>query len=168
MVVEAEVGELLRAKGLTLATAESCTGGLLGNMITDVPGSSDYFLGGTISYSNEAKEDLLGVRHETLMKEGAVSEVTAREMARGVRSLFHSDLALSTTGIAGPGGGTKGRPVGLVYIALAAPDKELCERHIWQGDRLENKRRSAERALQLLKEYLEGGGSQVSGSRFQV
>ncbi|MFQ6117082.1 MAG: CinA family protein [Candidatus Bipolaricaulia bacterium] len=163
-----EIGGLLRAKRLTLATAESCTGGLLGDMITDVPGSSDYFVGGVISYSDEAKERLLGVRRETLMEEGAVSEETAREMARGARDLFHSDLALAITGIAGPGGGTEEKPVGLVYIALAAPGEELCERHVWQGDRGENKRRSAERALELLKEYLEGGGSQVSGSRFQV
>ena len=156
MAVEAEIGELLRAKGLTLAIAESCTGGLLGHLITDVPGSSDYFLGGVISYSDEAKERLLGVRRETLLEEGAVSEETAFEMARGARDLFHSDLALAITGIAGPGGGTADKPVGLVYIALAAPDRELSERHIWSEDRLGNKRRSAERALELLKGYLEG------------
>jgi len=157
--LEAEIGELLRAKRLTLALAESCTGGLLGSLITDVPGSSDYFLGGVISYSDEAKERLLGVRHETLLREGAVSARAALEMARGARDLFHSDLALAITGIAGPGGGSEEKPVVLVYIALAAPDKELCERHSWQGDRLENKRRSAERALELLKEYLEGGAT---------
>jgi PncC family amidohydrolase len=167
MELAAEIGELLRAKRLTLATAESCTGGLLGHLITNVPGSSDYFLGGVISYSNEAKERLLGVCRETLEERGAVSEETAREMARGVKDLFHSDLALATTGIAGPGGGTEEKPVGLVYIALAAQDRELCERHRWQGDRLENKRHSAERALALLKEYLKGG-SPAPGSRFQV
>lgn len=157
MRLEEEIGELLRAKHLTLATAESCTGGLLGHLITNVPGSSDYFLGGVITYSNGAKENLLGVQHETLEEHGAVSEQVAQEMARGAKNLFHSDLSLATTGIAGPGSGTKGKPVGLVYIALAAPNKELCERHIWQGDRLENKRHSAERTLELLKEYLEGG-----------
>ncbi len=146
----------MRAKGLSLATAESCTGGLLGHRITDVPGSSDYFLGGAISYSDGAKEQLLGVQPGTLREQGAVSEATAREMARGVKDLLHSDLALSITGIAGPGGGTRDKPVGLVYIALAAPDKQLCQRHIWSGDRGENKRRSAEQALQILKEYLEG------------
>ncbi|MCR4403934.1 MAG: CinA family protein [Candidatus Acetothermia bacterium] len=154
MGLEERVGELLRARGLTLAVAESCTGGLLGHSLTNLPGSSDYFLGGVIAYSNRAKERLLGVRRETLESEGAVSELTAREMARGARRLFGSDLALATTGIAGPGGGTPEKPVGLVYVALAAPDKELCVRHIWQGDRLENKRRSAERALELLVEYL--------------
>jgi len=169
MGLEAEIGELLRAKGLTLATAESCTGGLLGHLITNVSGSSDYFLGGVITYSDEAKERLLGVAHETLAKHGAVSETTALEMARGAKNLFGADLALATTGIAGPGGGTEEKPVGLVYIALATPDGELCERHIWPEDRLGNKRSSAERALALLKEYLEGGSqvpdSQVPSSR---
>jgi PncC family amidohydrolase len=159
MGLEADIGELLRAKRLTLAIAESCTGGLLGHLITNVPGSSDYFRGGVITYSDEAKERLLRVAHETLAKHGAVSEATALEMARGARDLFRSDLALAITGIAGPGGGTEEKPVGLVYIALAAPDRELCERHVWQGDRGENKRRSAERALELLKGYLEGGAT---------
>lgn len=154
MGLEEGIGELLRVQHLTLAVAESCTGGLLGHMLTNLPGSSDYFLGGVIAYSNRVKEQLLGVRREALLREGAVSEVTALEMARGARRLFGSDLALSTTGIAGPGGGTEGKPVGLVYIALVAPDRELCERRIWKGDRLQNKRRSAERALELLKEYL--------------
>ncbi len=154
MGLEEKVGALLRARGLTLATAESCTGGLLGHMITNVPGSSDYFLGGVVAYSNAAKERLLGVRAETLAKEGAVSAAVALEMARGARRLFDSDLALATTGIAGPGGGTEEKPVGLVYIALVAPTRELCERHIWQGERVENKRRTAERALKLLLEHL--------------
>lgn len=158
MSLEAEVGELLRAKGLTLAVAESCTGGLLGHLITNVPGSSDYFLGGVVAYSDQAKERLLGVRRETLQQEGAVSEATAREMARGVRERFNSDLALAITGIAGPGGGTPEKPVGLVYIALAAADSERVERHLWGGDRLQNKLRSARRALELLREHLEAAG----------
>jgi PncC family amidohydrolase len=156
MGLEEEIGQLLRAGGLTLSTAESCTGGLLGHRITDVPGSSDYFLGGVISYSDEAKRTLLGVDQGTLLEQGAVSEAAAREMARGVKGLFHSDLALSITGIAGPSGGTREKPVGLVYIALATPDEELCRRYIWPGDRVENKRRSAEQAMQILKEYMEG------------
>lgn len=156
MSLEEGIGELLRAGELTLSTAESCTGGLLGHRITDAPGSSDYFLGGVISYSDEAKRTLLQVCQETLLEQGAVSEAAAREMARGVKDLFHSDLALSITGIAGPGGGTREKPVGLVYIALSAPDEELCQRHIWSGDRAENKRRSAEQAMQILKEYMEG------------
>jgi len=154
MGLEASIGELLRVKGLTLAAAESCTGGLLGHLITNVPGSSDYFIGGVITYSDEAKERLLGVAPAILAEQGAVSAEVAREMARGAKNLFHSDLALAITGIAGPGGGTEEKPVGLVYIALAAPDRELCERHIWRGGRAENKRRSAERALELLREYL--------------
>ncbi|MGQ9477425.1 MAG: CinA family protein [Candidatus Bipolaricaulia bacterium] len=154
MGLEEEIGALLRERGLTLATAESCTGGLLGHMITNVPGSSDYFLGGVVAYSNAAKERLLGVRAETLAKEGAVSEAVALEMARGARRLFGADLALATTGIAGPGGGTEEKPVGLIYIALVTPDRELCERHIWSSDREGNKRRSAERALELLLGYL--------------
>ncbi|HIC95976.1 TPA: CinA family protein [Candidatus Bipolaricaulota bacterium] len=153
--LEERVGELLRTRGLTLAVAESCTGGLLSHLITNVPGSSAYFLGGVVAYSNAAKERLLGVRRETL-EEGAVSAAAAKEMARGARALFGTDLALATTGIAGPGGGTADKPVGLVYIALAAQDRELCERRIWRSGRMENKLRSAERALEMLKEYLEG------------
>jgi nicotinamide-nucleotide amidase len=160
MALEEEVGTLLLAQGLTLATAESCTGGLVAHRLTNVPGSSAYYLGGVVSYANSAKEDLLGVRHDTLLAHGAVSEETAREMARGARRLLHADLALSITGIAGPTGGTPGKPVGLVYIALSAPDAELCRRHGWSGDRLANKEQSAETALRLLLDYLqhrEGG-----------
>ena len=157
MSLEAEIGELLRRRGLTLAVAESCTGGLLGHLITNVPGSSDYFLGGVVAYSDQAKERLLGVRRETLQREGAVSEATAREMARGVRERFNSDLALAVTGIAGPGGGTPEKPVGLVCIALATADSERVERQVWEGDRLQNKLQSARRALELLREHLEGG-----------
>ncbi len=156
--LEAEIGELLRARGLTLAVAESCTGGLLGHLITNVPGSSDYFLGGVVTYSDRAKEKLLGVRRESLAEQGAVSEQVAREMARGARALFGADVALAITGIAGPGGATPGKPVGLVYIALAAADHEACERRLWEGgDRLRNKLHSARRALELLREYLEQG-----------
>jgi PncC family amidohydrolase len=154
MSLEERVGELLRVQHLTLAIAESCTGGLLGHLITNVPGSSDYFLGGVVAYSNVVKERLLRVQRKTLVEEGSVSEAVALEMARGVRSLFGSALSLSITGIAGPGGGTAERPVGLVYITLAAADSEICEQHIWSGDREENKRRSAERAIELLWEYL--------------
>ncbi len=152
--LEAEIGSLLHAGGLTLAVAESCTGGLLGHRITEVPGSSDYFLGGIISYSNEAKENLLGVQHETLLRHGAVSEETAREMAQGARQALGSDLALSVTGIAGPGGGTSEKPVGLAYIALAHAGGEIVERHVWPGDRSHNKIHSAEAALTLLRSYL--------------
>ncbi|MCZ7570116.1 MAG: nicotinamide-nucleotide amidohydrolase family protein [Ardenticatenaceae bacterium] len=149
------VGHLLSERGLTLAVAESCTGGLLGDLITDVAGSSGYFLGGIISYSNEAKEQFLGVGHETLVANGAVSPETAAEMAQGVRRAFDADIGVSITGIAGPGGGTAEKPVGLVYIGLADHDDVLVRRFDWNGTRAENKQQSAEAALALLREHLE-------------
>jgi PncC family amidohydrolase len=161
--LEKEIGKLLRERGLTLAVAESCTGGLLGHRVTEVAGSSDYFLGGIISYSNEAKERLLGVRHETLLAHGAVSEETAREMAEGARRALDSDLALSITGIAGPGGGTDEKPVGLTYIALAHADGAVVERHVWPGDRSANKTHSAAAALRLLRSFLSGNGGDGGG-----
>lgn len=149
------VGQLLLERGLTLVVAESCTGGLLGHLITDVAGSSTYFLGGVISYSNEAKERFASVRHETLVAQGAVSAETAAEMAQGVRAAFAADLGVSITGIAGPGGGTAEKPVGLVYIGLADQDGVQVRRFVWDGTRAENKQRSAEAALTLLHEHLE-------------
>ena len=148
------VGEILKARHLTLSVAESCTGGLLGDMITDIPGSSDYFVGGVVAYSYEAKELLLNVRHETLFEFGAVSRETALEMARGARRAFRVDLALSITGIAGPGGGMPGKPVGLVYIALVGQGGERCERYVWDSDRRGNKQLSALAALRMLQELL--------------
>ncbi len=117
--MEETVGGLLRERGLTLAVAESCTGGLIGHRITEVPGSSEYFLMGVVSYSNDAKERLLGVRPETLRDHGAVSTRAAEEMAEGIRRLSGADLGLSTTGIAGPGGGSPDKPVGTVCVGLA-------------------------------------------------
>jgi PncC family amidohydrolase len=152
--LEEQVGELLSRRGWTLAVAESCTGGLLGHLITNVSGSSDYFEGGVISYSNEVKERLLGVPHETLVEHGAVSKETALAMAQGARRLLGVDVALSVTGIAGPTGGTAEKPVGLVYIGLAAEGTELWEKHVWQGGRVENKALSAEAALEMLLRYL--------------
>ncbi|HEM61547.1 MAG TPA: CinA family protein [Chloroflexi bacterium] len=154
--LDEQIAEILTQRGLTLAVAESCTGGLLGHRITSVSGSSAYFQGGVISYSNEAKERLLGVPLQTLVEHGAVSEETALAMARGARRLLATDLALSITGIAGPSGGTPEKPVGLTYIALAAEDAEVVEKHIWQGDRSQNKELSAEAALKLLLDYLQG------------
>jgi PncC family amidohydrolase len=151
---EEEVGDLLSQRGLTLAVAESCTGGLLGHRITNVSGSSAYFEGGVLSYSNEAKEQILGVPRETLVGHGAVSGETALAMARGARRLFGTDIAVSLTGIAGPTGGTPEKPVGLLYIALAAEDAELLEEHVWSGDRASNKEQSAQAALELLLKYL--------------
>ncbi|HIP99315.1 TPA: nicotinamide-nucleotide amidohydrolase family protein, partial [Candidatus Bipolaricaulota bacterium] len=121
---EVEVGERLRKLGKTLAVAESCSGGLLAMRITEVPGASDYFLGGIVSYANAAKERLLAVPGEVLAERGAVSPECARAMALGVKRAFGADYALAITGIAGPGGGTPEKPVGLVYIAVAGPEGE--------------------------------------------
>ena len=154
MTVEEEIGTLLFRQDLTLVTAESCTGGLVAHRITNVSGSSSYYLGGFVAYANEMKEQLLGVQLPTLLAYGAVSEEAAREMARGARQRVGADVAISVTGIAGPTGGTPEKPVGLVYIALSAADAELCQRYVWQGDRLANKEQSAEAALQLIRTYL--------------
>jgi PncC family amidohydrolase len=145
-----------------LAVAESCTGGLVSHRITDVPGSSAYYQGSVTSYSNEVKERVLHVKRDTLERYGAVSEQAAREMAQGVRDVLHADVGLAVTGVAGPDGGTPEKPVGLVYIALAAPDGVWVERHGWGNDRgdpldrWENKALSAEAVLNLLRRYLEG------------
>jgi PncC family amidohydrolase len=153
--LEAIVGKMLMEKKLTLALAESCTGGLIGHRVTDVPGSSTYFIGGIVAYSYEAKEKLLGVHHDTLYDHGAVSVETAQEMAHGVRRVLGTDIGISVTGIAGPGGGLPGKPVGLVYICLSARDFERTEKFVWHKDRAGNKLDSADAALQMLKEYLE-------------
>jgi len=154
--LEEVIGEILRERKLTIATAESCTGGLLSHRITNVPGSSKYFLGGVVAYSYDAKEHILHVRHNTLYGFGAVSKETAIEMARGVRHLFDSDIGIGITGIAGPGGGTPEKPVGLVYISLSVPGHTWYREHRWKGSRLENKEQSAEAALQMVLDYLEG------------
>jgi PncC family amidohydrolase len=152
--LEVQLGTLLKARGETLCTAESCTGGLIASRITDISGSSAYLLGGAVTYSNEAKMSLLKVRHGTIMAYGAVSEATAGEMAQGARELFGADYALSVTGIAGPGGATDEKPVGLTYIGMATPDDVVVRRYVWKGDRLENKRQSADAALTLLINHL--------------
>lgn len=149
------VGQMLAAAGLTVGLAESCTGGLISSRMTDVAGSSAYVIGGVVTYSYEAKALLLGVQAETLLDFGAVSEETALEMARGARRVFEADIGLAVTGIAGPGGGMPGKPVGLVYVALAAADGECCRRHVWDSDRIGNKTRSADAALRLILDYLE-------------
>jgi PncC family amidohydrolase len=153
---EVIVGRLLEQRQMTLAVAESCTGGLVSHRITNVPGSSAYYRGSVTAYSNEVKEVVLSVQHHTLIQYGAVSEQTALEMARGVRDLLRADVGLAVTGIAGPGGGTPEKPVGLVYVGLAAPDGEWVERCMWDGNRIENKAYSAEAVLDLLHSYLRG------------
>jgi len=152
--LEVIVGHLLLKHKLTLALAESCTGGLVGHRITDVPGSSAYLMGGIVAYSYDAKELLLGVRHNTLYDHGAVSAETAIEMARGARRALGSDIGISVTGIAGPGGGLPGKPVGSVYICLSARDFERVEKFVWDKDRSGNKWASSEAALQMLRDYL--------------
>lgn len=154
--LEELVGELLQEKHMTVVAAESCTGGLILHRLTNVPGSSAYVLGGIVTYSNEAKVKFVNVQEDTLIRYGAVSEQTALEMARGVRTAFGADIALSVTGIAGPGGSTDQKPVGLTYIALSAikPPAEYVFKHIWNHDREGNKAASAEAALTMLHDYL--------------
>ncbi len=148
---------MLRERGLTLAVAESCTGGLLGMRITEVPGASDYFRGGVIAYSNAVKERVLGVSRAVLETKGAVSAECAQAMAEGVRRLLQADLALAITGIAGPTGGTPEKPVGLVYVALAHAEGVVVERHEFHGSRQGVRWSAAEAALALLQRFLEGG-----------
>ncbi|NPB04812.1 MAG: CinA family protein [Aquificae bacterium] len=154
--LEKVVGDLLREKGFTVATAESCTGGLLASTLVSVPGSSDYFKGSVVAYSNEVKEKVLGVSPETLKLHGAVSAQTAREMAEGVRRLLGTDFGLSTTGIAGPGGGTPQKPVGLTYMALSAPDDILVFREVFPYDRNQNRLSAVYYLLFELYKYLKG------------
>jgi PncC family amidohydrolase len=152
--IEVLVGEALRTKGWTLALAESCTGGLIGHLVTQVPGSSDYFLGGVVAYAYDAKERLLGVHHQTLYEHGAVSRQTALEMAHGARMALGADVGLAVTGIAGPSGGLPGKPVGLTWIAISTRRTQLAEEHVWPGDRTAVKEHSARAALGALLDVL--------------
>lgn len=154
--IEKTIGSLLRRHKLWLAVAESCTGGLIGDRITNVPGSSDYFLGGVIAYANQVKLQQLGVSPATLEKHGAVSRETVIEMAQGVRQQLGADIGLSVSGIAGPGGGTAAKPVGLVWVGLSATGYEAAWSYLWQGNRTQIKAQAAEQALRLLHEYLQG------------
>lgn len=155
--LERAVGDILQARGWSLATAESCTGGLIGHRITQVPGSSAYFLGGVVSYADEVKRDLLGVRSDTLARDGAVSRATALEMARGVRQRLAADVGISVTGIAGPSGGSPEKPVGLTWIAIVTPRVERAQRFVFGGDRHANKEQGADAALKMLVEELSDG-----------
>jgi nicotinamide-nucleotide amidase len=152
----ASVGSLLRERGQTLALAESCTGGMIAKLVTDIPGSSDYFLGGVVSYGNAAKSELLGVREETLAAHGAVSEEAAREMARGALERFGSGLALAVTGIAGPDGGTPEKPVGTVHFALASRNlPEIAKKREFIGDRAAVRIAASFFGLELVRRSLE-------------
>jgi nicotinamide-nucleotide amidase len=152
--LEEIVGRSLKQQSRTLATAESCTGGLLGHRITNVSGSSAYFLGGIQAYSNRLKSELLEVSEDLIMHYGAVSSQVAEAMANGARQKIGADVALSVTGIAGPGGGTPEKPVGLVYIALAAADGTVVEKNIFPGNRETIKIRATQKALDMLRRYL--------------
>jgi len=151
----AEGGRLLTRQKLTLALAESCTGGLIAHRVSMVPGCSAYFLGGVVSYADSAKQALLGVAAEVLEREGAVSESVAAQMALGVRSRLGADIGISVTGIAGPDGGTPQKPVGLVFMGFANPRGEVTvQRYEFRGNRLDIKEQSCRAALEWLLAYL--------------
>lgn len=152
---EALIGRILRERGLKLATAESCTGGLIGSRITDVPGSSEYFVGGIVAYAYETKVALLRVSWETLNEHGAVSRETVLEMARGARAVLGADITVSVSGIAGPGGGTPGKPVGTTWIGLVVRQAEWARIFCFSGDREQNKASAATEALKMVLEYLQ-------------
>jgi PncC family amidohydrolase len=156
MLLEERIGKILKAKGLKLATAESCTGGLVSDRLTDIVGSSEYFVGGVVTYAYEAKVKLLGVSWDTLNTVGAVSREVVLQMAEGARSLFDVDIAVSVSGIAGPGGGTLEKPVGSTWIALVTAEGQWPRHFIWDGDREQNKQYSSEAVLQLVLDYLNG------------
>jgi PncC family amidohydrolase len=154
--LETQIGRLLQERGLKLVLAESCTGGLLGSRITDVPGSSEYFLGSVVAYAYEAKADLLGVSWDTLNTKGAVSRETVLEMARGIRNSMKANIAISVSGIAGPGGGTPEKPVGTTWIGLVTDEGEQAQIFEFSGNREENKISAVNAALKLLLDYLQG------------
>ncbi|MEM9026109.1 MAG: CinA family protein [Verrucomicrobiota bacterium] len=156
--IVAPLAEILISRRLTLVTAESCTGGLVGSWLTDWPGSSRFYLGGIQAYANSVKISMLGVPDTILESEGAVSEACAAAMAEGVRRRFGADYAISTTGIAGPGGGTPEKPVGLVYCGIAGSNGSEVSRNVWTGSRFENKQASAQAAIELLAQHLMNHG----------
>ena len=153
------LGARCSARGVHVATVESCTGGLVSHLITEVPGSSAYFVGGFVTYSDALKRDTVGVPDDVLAAHGAVSAQVAMAMATGGRERTGADLAVSVTGIAGPDGGSPSKPVGLTYVAVADGAEVAVRRFVWDGDRAENKRRSAAAALELLLERVESGGT---------
>ena len=152
--LEQEVGNLLRQKGLTLGVVESATGGLISHLITNIPGSSDYYQGSITAYSNEVKVRVVGVKTNTINQYGAVSHQVAEEMAMGGRKALAVDICLADTGIAGSGGAPPGKPVGLFYIGLSHQAGTYSQRHHFHGDREQNKQDAAEATLAWLKQYL--------------
>jgi nicotinamide-nucleotide amidase len=158
MKLEKAIGNLLRESGLTLSIAESCTGGLISDRITDVSGSSDYFMGGMVNYSNESKAKHLGIPLDYIRKYGAVSPQVATKMAEGVRKAFNTTFGLSTTGVAGPTGGTKRSPVGRVFVGLAAGKKVWVQKEDLKGNRRQIKEKATEKALQFFYGEMVHGG----------
>ncbi len=156
ILLEEMLHEYMHARGLKLAAAESCTGGLVSDRITNVSGSSEYFPGSIVAYSYDAKVNFLGVSWDTLNKYGAVSEEVVLEMARGAHKLFNVDIGISVSGIAGPAGGTPEKPVGSTWLGLVTNTGEWARHFIWDGDREQNKHYSSEAALQFVIEFLEG------------
>lgn len=152
--LEEIVGELLKKQGLSLSTAESCTGGTIAKMITSVPGSSNYYIGSVVAYSNEIKEKILGVKHQTLIDNGAVSEDVVKEMAIGVKSKFNTDFAIATSGIAGPGGAVEGKPVGTTWIAIASQNECVVQKFLFGEHRGRNIRKASLAALNMLRKKL--------------
>jgi len=156
MSLEQEIGALLRQKGLTLGIVESATGGLLSHRITNIAGSSDYYKGSVTAYSNRVKIGVVGVKEDTLNQYGAVSPQIAEEMAQGGRKILSADICIADTGIAGPGGASPEKPVGLFYLGLSHGERTFSREHNFKGDREQNKQSAAEAALSWLKEYLAG------------
>lgn len=149
------IADILLGSGITISVAESCTGGLIGDKITNIPGSSEYFLGGVVTYSNQAKVQLLGVSPQTLDEYEAVSRETVLEMAAGARKLFGSDFALAVTGLAGPTGGTPAKPVGTVWTGVASTDQTDAYHLLLAGDRIQIKEQAASLALKHLFEFIQ-------------
>lgn len=153
--VEVLIG-LLKERGRTMAAAESCTGGMIGAAVTDMPGCSEVFKGSAVTYSNEAKMALLGVSEDTLIRNGAVSAETAKQMALGAARVYHSDYSVAVTGIAGPGGATDTKPVGLVYIAVSDGSRVVATRNLFDGDRRNVREQTVVEALRLLSDMIRG------------
>jgi nicotinamide-nucleotide amidase len=156
MSLEEEIGALLRQKGLTLGIVESATGGLISHRITNIAGSSDYYKGSVTAYSNQVKIVVVGVKEDTLNQYGAVSPEVAEEMALGGRKILNADICIADTGIAGPGGESPEKPVGLFYLGLSHGERTFSRKHNFSGDREQNKQSATEAALSWLKEYLAG------------
>ncbi len=151
-----KLASVLRSIGKTMCCAESCTGGMVSASMTDMPGSSEYFLGGAVVYSNESKVRVLGVSESTLAEHGAVSAETASEMAIGAVALYRSDYSVAVTGIAGPGGGTEVKPVGLVYISVSDGSRSVTTKNLFDGDRQQVRESTVREACAVLRDFIEG------------